>query len=185
MGGAACCCVVILFRNCPPGVRFYWEVSTQPAARWHRDDEGPAQYLATSPDAAWAEFLRHEAITDPADLAGIERAIWAIDVSVELAALADPVLPLPILTGDETSYPECQAEAWRLREAGASGLKAPSAAVDPVTASGHRTDGGLVPGPPIDEATIVLYGLRPDDPGWFACAIGRPSIEQLKRVRHL
>ena len=176
---------MILFRNCPPALQFYWEVPNQPAARWHGDDEGPAQYLATTPDAAWAEFLRHEGITDPADLAGVERAIWAIDVNVELLALADPRLALPVLVGDETSYPQCQAEARRLRGAGAIGLKAPSAAVDRTTASGHRTEGGLVPGRPRDESTVVLFGMRPDDLGWVACAIGRPSVEQLRRVRHL
>lgn len=176
---------MILFRNCPPGLAFYWEVPNQPAARWHGDDEGPAQYLATTPDAAWAEFLRHEGITEPADLAGVERAIWAIDVNVDLSALADPRLPIPVLVGDEMSYRQCQAEARRLRRAGAVGLKASSAAVDHAAASGHRTDGGLVPGPQTDEATVVLYGLRPDDPGWFACAIGQPSVEQLRRVRHL
>jgi hypothetical protein len=176
---------VILFRNCPPGVAFYWEVTDQRAARWHGDHDGPVQYLATSPDAAWAEFLRHEGITDPVDLAGVERAIWAMQVDLDTSTLAEPLLPLPVLLGDESSYPACQAEARRLRGAGALGLKAPSAAVDQSTASGHRTDGGLVPGPPRDETTIVLYGLRPDDRGWFACALGRPSATQLRRVRHL
>lgn len=176
---------MILYRNCPPATAFYWEAEDQPAGRWHGQDEGPVQYLATSADAAWAEFLRHEGITDGADLAGVQRAMWAVEVDVDLASLADPRLPLPILVGDETSYPECQAKARRLRAAGAIGLNAPSAAVDLAIGSGHRTEDGLVPGAVRDETTVVLYGLRPTDTGWLACASGRPSIDQLRRVRHL
>lgn len=176
---------MILFRNCPPGRQFYWEVPNQPPARWHGDGEGPVQYLATSPDAAWAEFLRHEEITDPDDLAGVDRAMWAIDANVELRTLADPHLPSRVLLGNETSYPSCRAEALRLRATGALGLKAPSAAVDDGTGSGHRTENGLVPGPPTDELTVALFELRPDDIGWMACASGRPSVEQLRRVRPL
>jgi hypothetical protein len=48
-----------------------WEAASQPAARWHADGEGPAQYLADTPVGAWAEFLRHEGITDEADLSGV------------------------------------------------------------------------------------------------------------------
>ncbi len=42
-----------------------------------RRPRGPAQYLSTAPDAASAEFLRHQEIDDLADLAGIERSLWA------------------------------------------------------------------------------------------------------------
>ena len=69
---------VILFRRAPANVLFQWESGLeQPAGRWHGEGEGPAQYLADTPDGAWAEFLRHEHITDPADLAG-ERVSHAV-----------------------------------------------------------------------------------------------------------
>lgn len=176
---------VILFRNCPPGRHFYSERVAQRPARWHGQDEGPAQYLATTPDAAWAEYLRHEGINDPLDLSGIERAMWAIEVDEDIMALPNPDLPVSTLLGDETTYPDCQAEAQRLRGAGHTGLTALSAAVEGAIPSGHRTDGGLVAGPIREELTVALFGLRPRDDGWMACAIGRPSLEQLRRVRHL
>jgi hypothetical protein len=185
MGIGACRFVVILFRNCPPGRHFYSERVDQRPARWHGDNEGPAQYLATTPDAAWAEYLRHEGISDPLDLPGIERALWAIEVDEDIMALPSSDLPVPTLLGEETTYPDCRAEAQRLRDAGHTGLRAMSAAVDGTTPSGNQTNGGLVAGPIREELTVALFGLRPGDMGWMACAIGRPSVEQLLRVRHL
>lgn len=55
---------MIAYRNSDPR---YWQLSvlsTQPAARWHGTGEGPAHYFADTPTGAWAEFLRHEEITD-------------------------------------------------------------------------------------------------------------------------
>lgn len=164
---------------------FYREDATQPAARYHADGEGPVQYLATTPDAAWAEYLRHEEITDPAELPGIRRSMWVVEVIVDQAALARPGLPQAILTGGLSTYSACQSEARRHRSAGGPGLIAPSAAVEPSSESGHRTDGGSVAGPVIDEETVVLFGTRPDDVGWLGCAIGRPSEDQLARVHSL
>ena len=62
---------MILFRHCDRRFPFQWDAASQPAARWHADGEGPAQYLADTPVGAWAEFLRHEGITDEADLSGV------------------------------------------------------------------------------------------------------------------
>jgi hypothetical protein len=140
-------------------------------------------YLASTPDAAWAELLRHEEITDPADLKTIQRAIWAVDVPH--ATLPEVRLPLRVLRGDERSYAQCRREARRLRTAGAPGLRARSAAVISTTGSGHRVDDGLRPGPLRDEEVIVLFGFRPDLVGWAACAVGRPREDLLGRVRHL
>jgi len=64
---------MIVYRNTDTDVPFFWEDDRQPEGRWHGAGEGPAQYTATSPDAAWAEFLRHQGITDPTDLPGIDR----------------------------------------------------------------------------------------------------------------
>ena len=66
---------MIAFRHCDRRWPFLWESAVQPQARWHGDGEGPVQYLADTPDGAWAEFLRHEEITDEADLAGVSRAL--------------------------------------------------------------------------------------------------------------
>jgi len=149
--------------------------------RWHGVGEGPVQYLAETPDGAWAEFLRHEEITDPADLAGVSRAIWAVDVP--RLPRVTPKLAEALLRGGPESYAACQAEARRLRRFGARGLGAPSAALHAGSPSGFRTDGDLVPAEPRPERTFVLFGRRPALVGWSACAGGRPRPDLLERVR--
>jgi hypothetical protein len=66
---------VIVYRHADTRLPFLWESSEQPAARWHGDGEGPVQYFSATPDGAWAEFLRHEEITEPSDLEGVRRAM--------------------------------------------------------------------------------------------------------------
>jgi hypothetical protein len=175
---------VIAYRHTPPGVPFLWESSVQPPARWHGAGEGPAQYFATTPDAAWAEFVRHEEITDPADLVGVERALWAVDVPDAAVALPRPTLDDALLRGGLDTYAACQAEARRLRDAGAEGLRAPSAALDRGP-SGYRVDGGLVDGPEAAAEVLVVFGRRPDYVGWLACAVGRPAAALVPKVRPL
>jgi hypothetical protein len=63
------------FRHGDPRFPFFWESDRQPEGRWHGSGEGPVQYLADTPDGAWAEFLRHEEITEVADLAGVRRRL--------------------------------------------------------------------------------------------------------------
>lgn len=174
---------MIGFRHADPRFPFLWELTNQPGARWHAPGDGPVQYFASTADGAWAEFLRHEEITDPADLAGVERSIWAVELG--RPPRATPRLGLPIVTGGLSSYAACQAEAGRIRARGASGLVAPSAAVDIASGSGFRTDGGLVQAERRDERVYVLFGPRPDLVGWAACAEGRPRSDLLVRVRPL
>jgi hypothetical protein len=175
---------VIVYRQAPPGVPFLWESARQPPGRWHGEGEGPAQYFSTTPDGAWAELIRHEEITDPADLREVRRAVWAVDIGD-----ADPGLPRPdlderLLRGGLPSYRACQTEARRLREEGARGLRTVSAALEPGP-SGHRVEGGLLPGPDRQEEVVVLFGARHDLVGWLACVEGRPDPGVLPRVRRL
>jgi RES domain len=174
---------VIVYRHADTRLPFLWESSDQPAARWHRDGEGPVQYFSATPDGAWAEFLRHEEITEPSDLDGVRRAVWAVVVAEP--ELAEPSLPSDTLTGGSGTYAACREEARRLRAEGATGLTAPSAALVPGTPSGWQVDGGMRPGPVRAERTIALFGRRPDLTGWSACATGRPRTDLLGRVRHL
>ncbi len=174
---------MIAFRHADPSVPFLWEDASQPAARWHAEGDGPAQYLAETPDAAWAEFLRHEEIRDEADLAGIERTIWAVEIADE-ERFARPRLPRETLVGERDSYAACQAVAARLRTAGNGGLRAPSAALRTGTQGGWRVSGGLVPGRPRAEHSLVLFGRRPDLIGWVAADAGRPRADLLARVRY-
>ena len=140
-------------------------------------------YFAETPDGAWAEFLRHEEITDPADLAGVARSIWSIELP--RPPRARPRLATATLMGGTSTYGDCQREARRMRARGRQGLVAPSAALEPATASGLRTERGLQPGPRRAERAFVLFGLRPDLVGWAACNEGRPRDDLLPRIRPL
>jgi hypothetical protein len=174
---------VIVFRHADPRFPFLWESAAQPAARWHGGGEGPVQYFAETADGAWAEFLRHEGIVDPADLVGVARSMWAVEI--RRPPRATPRLPAATLMGGLATYGDCRSEAARLRNRHASGLVAPSAAVDSATGSGFRTEGGLTSGAGRDERVYVLFGSRPDLVGWAACSEGRPRPDLLARVRPL
>lgn len=175
-----------LFRHADPRFPFLWESRDQPPARWHAAGEGPVQYLTDTPDGAWAEFLRHEGITDPEDLPGIERDLWAVELPTGEEPTVSPALPSSQLEGGTDSYPACQAEARRLRKLGSPGLIAPSAALLPGGAAGLRVDGGqLLPGRRRDGIVVVLFGPRPDLVGWCACSRGSPDARILPEVRLL
>lgn len=170
------------FRHSDPRYPFLWESRAQPAGRWHGAGDGPVHYFSDTADGAWAEFLRHEEITDPEDLAGIRRAMWAIDLGDE--PTAHPALPSALLMGGPETYAKCQAEARRLRARGVTAMTTPSAALQPGTAGGWRVDGGLRRGPPRDGKVIVLYGPQPGLTGWAAAVAGRPGRELLPCVRY-
>lgn len=174
---------MIAFRHADPRLPFLHESAAQSPARWHDAGDGPVTCFADTPDGAWAEFLRHEEIRDPADLATIRRALWAVDIGDEAAAA--PALSHETMTGGVESYAVCRAEAGRLRAIGAPRVDAPSAALVPGGAGGLRVDGRLRAGPPRDGQTIILFGRRPAIVGWRAAYHGRPADELLSRVRHL
>ncbi|MGH2556839.1 MAG: RES family NAD+ phosphorylase [Actinomycetota bacterium] len=173
---------MIVFRHCDSRFPFLWDAPEQPAARWHDLDEGPVHYLADTPDGAWAEFIRHEDIDDPADLQTITRALWAIEVPDE--DHPEPQLPPGTLVGGRDTYPRCRAEARRLRDEGHGGFLAPSAALFPWGAAGWRVDAGLVPGPTRSGRVLALFGRRPDLVGWAATVAGWPSEDLLPKVRY-
>jgi hypothetical protein len=171
------------FRHVDARFPFLWESADQPAARWHADGEGPAQYLADTPDGAWAEFLRHEEIVDEDDLAGIERSLWAIQLpedidGAETAAMA-------AATGGLASYATCQQHARDRRAAGVTMLSAPSAALHSGAARGQVTDSGLREGRALDGRVWVLFGRYPELTGWRVVERGRPDARLLRLVRPL
>ena len=175
---------MIVFRHADPRLPYLREDANQPSARWHDAGEGPAHYFADTPDGAWAEFLRHEEIRDPADLATIRRAIWAVEIPDDEGA-ALPALPEVTVTGGTGTYGACREEARHLRAVGATRIDVPSAALVACGAAGQRVDGGLTSGPLREGRTIVLFGRRPSLVGWRAAYEGQPAEELLVRVRHL
>lgn len=172
------------FRHCDSRFGFLWLSAVQPEARWHGPGEGPANYFADTPTGAWAEFLRHEEITDPSDLAGVKRSLWAVELPED--GFATPALPDAVLQGGVTSYAECQAAARSLRAAGAERLEAPSAALLPGGASGsHATVSGVATAAPARDGRVwVLFGDA-DVRGWLAVDGGAPPESVLPLVRSL
>lgn len=108
-------------------------VPSQPSARWHRQGEGYAQYLALEPLGAWAELVRYEGIRGNARAAAYRRRLWLVFVREhDIADLSsfdryhacglDPRLAV----GD---HADSQILADELRAAGFRGLLSPSAAL--------------------------------------------------------
>lgn len=173
------------FRHCDPRYPFLWTSAAQPAARWHGAGEGPANYFADTPEGAWAEFLRHEEITDAADLAGVRRSLWAVALPEQ--GYAQPAgLPPATLHGGLASYPTCQAEARRLRAGGAMRLEAPSAALLPGAARGWGVHGAEVERAAAsrDGRVWVLFG-HAALVGWIAADAAAPPAAVLPLVRPL
>ncbi len=176
---------MIVFRHTDPRFPFVWESTTQPAARWHDAGEGPAHHFSETPDGAWAEFTRHEEISDAADNETISRSLWAIDLP-QVPRTA-PSLSLETLTGGVDTYDACRREARSIRARSLDGLVAPSAAIVGETASGFRTDGGLRPGPARSERTVVVFGPHRTSSGgspaprgargptWSSVSVGCPD----------
>jgi hypothetical protein len=178
---------VIVFRACDSRFPFLWESAAgarQPPARWHGIGEGPVQYFADTPTGAWAEVLRHEEITDPADLAGLAARIWAIHISdIEMH---EPKLPLAALTSRPDGYEECRREARRLRAAGAVRILTVSAALKPGEGAGFLVGNtGLRRARLRDGKVIVHFGRPPEAEGWCAAEGAHPEAEVLAQVRPL
>lgn len=170
------------YRHSDSRIPFLWQTSPQPPARWHGPGEGPANHFADTPVGAWAEFLRHEGIVDAADLAGVQRSLWAVEL---LAAGYTPVhLPHAALFGNESSNPACQAEAARLRAAGATRLEVRGVALRPGGAHGWTSDLAIMAGAPRDGLVWVIYGTFAAT-GWIAVEGGAPPARVLPLVRPL
>jgi RES domain len=170
------------FRHADARYPFLWESAAQPVGRWHAAGEGPCQYLADTPDGAWAEFIRHEEITDPIDLAGVARSMWAIEVPDDALNTAHRA-STPGARDDPDSYASCQRYAAVQRAAGVTEMIAPTAALHRGGAHGERTDGGLRDAADRDGAVWVLFGPRPDLRAWRVVERGTPPERILGLVR--
>lgn len=174
---------MIAFRQVDARYSFLWEDASQPAGRWHGEGEGPAHYFADTPDGAWAEFLRHEEISDPADLPTIRRQMWAVEIGNQPAEQID--LPDDVLTGEPDTYLRCQQQARALRARGVNRLAATSAALTSGGARGQRVRAGEVqPGDPRDGVVVVIFGPPDHLLGWAAAVDGHPAADLLSRVRY-
>ena len=138
------------------------------------------QYFADTPPGAWAELLRHEEITDPADLAGIWARLWVVEIGD--VQMHEPKLPGASFSSPD-GYEVCRVEARRLRAAGAERMMAISAALAPGEGAGfHVGTGGLIRASARDGRMIVHFGVLPDAQGWCAAEAARPDEELLNRA---
>ena len=178
---------MIVFRVCDSRFPFLWTLDSgahQQPARWHGEGEGPVQYFADTPPGAWSELLRHEEITDPADLAGISARLWAVEI--DDVEMHEPKLPKGALGSSPGGYEVCRSEARRLRAAGARRIMAPSAALVAGEGAGfHVGATGLMRAARRDGRVIVHFGVLPDAEGWCAADAARPEVELLGRIRPL
>jgi len=173
---------MIGFRQVDARYPFLWEDASQPAGRWHAEGEGPAHYFADTPDGAWAEFLRHEEIDDPADLVTIRRQLWAVEIGEAPDQQVD--LPASILTGGPDTYGRCQHEARTLRASGVTRLAATSAALVTGGARALYVRDGVQLGNPRDGLVMVIFGTPDGLLGWVAAVDARPPDDLLARVHH-
>src|SRR2546423_5084203 len=114
------------FRQVEARYPFLGEDDRQPEGRWHAAGDGPAHYFSDTPDGAWAEFLRHEDITDPRDLPTVRRQLWAVDIGDGAAERV--ALPIEVLTGGPATYARCQRKAATMPAPRRTRIEAPAAA---------------------------------------------------------
>lgn len=175
---------MIVFRHCDSRFAFLASSTAQAPARWHGPGDGPVSYFADTPVGAWAEFLRHEGITDPADLAGVERSLWAVEIPD--GGYEKPVLEDTVLRGGTESYPACQSEAKRLRALNTARIEAPSAALVSGGACGWVVDPVVNrSSTPREGRVFIIFGPQPTIVGWPAVEAGSPPERTLPLVHHL
>ena len=169
---------LVAFRYSSYDVPFWVRANTRDG-RWNVAGGQPTQYWALTPEAAWAELIRHENLRSEQELEFVRMSIWVCRVPVSMlvdlriAAARDKWQASDEeLTGD--AWAPCQSLGERLR-IDARGVIAPSAALpghDCLTLFGARR-------PIAWSATPALASAVPA----ARVAIGRPPAGLIERVR--
>lgn len=123
---------LVAFRYCSYDVPFWVRPNTRPG-RWHVADAEPTQYWSLTPEGAWAELIRYEALSTEEQLDEIQTAMWVCRLPrMGLTDLTDDaVRDRYNLTGEDLvadSWDTCQRAAVAIRRE-ARGVLAPSAAL--------------------------------------------------------
>lgn len=123
----------------------FWARGNSRPGRWHRVGDLPTQYWSLTPEAAWAELIRHEGLYEEAELDLVRMPLWVC--RIPKASLVDlHVAELRRRYGLEADdlvdedWNACQGARAAL-EADARGVIAPSPALP-----GH--------------ANVTLFGAR-------------------------
>lgn len=154
--------------------------SEQESARWHRKEDGYAQYLSLTSDGAWAEFIRARRLSTPAQASHTLRDMYVCYVvESDIADWRSPAqirqsgLDPSIFVG---AHGPCQALGAWLVSRGFRGVLAPNAALEGevnLTLFGFRYERHLNPwehfggGPPLDadeiEIRMAEHGAHPPE----------------------
>lgn len=173
---------LVAFRWSSYDVPFWARPNTRPG-RWNRLGDEATQYWSLSPEACWAELIRHEDLHSEDELDLIRVPFWVCRVScMMLVDFSDPQtrddhdIGEDELVGDD--YRPCQDLGASVRARGlAVGVVAPSAALP-----GHRNLTLFGPRRPI------TWGRQPALASAIPtaqAAIGRPPEGLVDRVRRL
>jgi len=177
------------FRVCDRRYSFLWQCAGQQAGRWNRKGDEPAHYLANTPTLAWAEWIRHQEIEDPADLEGVAASLWAVLIPEHLTDqdLQPVTLSMVLVLGaTQEAAGSRLALVDQLKAQGAQGLLAPSAALhhsDQILPCSRVRDGINQPDQLLMPAQVILLWCAAEQlPGWCCVAEGRPEPELLPFV---
>jgi hypothetical protein len=178
------------FRVCDRRYPFLWETPGQCAGRWNRAGDQPVHYLASTPLVAWVEWLRHQEIEMQEDLAGISASLWAVLIPAAWGPDDLPAveLPLEVVLGTTPEHQRTRlALVDQLKQRGAHGLKAPTAALQgseattPCSRVSRGNEGhDLLPNP---AEVLLLWCPANHLVGWCCVPAGRPAPELLPLVR--
>jgi RES domain-containing protein len=157
----------------------FWARHNSRPGRWHRVGDSPTQYWSLTPEAAWAELIRHEGLYEEVELDLVRMPLWVC--RLPKASIVDLHVPehrerYGLELGDlvDDDWEPCQAARGSL-EADARGVIAPSPALPEhanVTLFGARRTIDWTRQPVL--ASTIPAALS---------AIGRPPEGLLARVR--
>ena len=112
----------------------FWARANTQDGRWHRARTFPTQYFGMTPDACWADLIRHENLRTDHEVAMIRMPLWVAKLSEQRVAdyrtfeKAEEARFPPDALIDE-DWERCQAEGEWLLGLGYRGVIAPSAAL--------------------------------------------------------
>lgn len=181
-----------------------WARANTRDGRWHRARSVPTQYFGMTPDACWADLIRHENLRFEPEAAMIRMPLWVVKLSEQRIAdygtfekAEDAGFPADALIDDD--WERCQAEGVRLRALGYRGVLAPSAALpgdealtlfggrravnwddDPVVASAIPAKTVTIGGPPSGLTARVRF-IGDDHQRYVSYAVERGRRERQRR----
>jgi hypothetical protein len=152
---------------------FLWSNPGQSAGRWNRAGDQPVHRLASTPTVAWAEWIRHQEIHEPEDLAGVAAALWAVLIpeSWSCEELPEVSLPLQAVLGTTADAHTARLNLVALHQSHHS-LHCMQ-----VIADGEQATTLAIP------AHVILLWCQAEQlPGWCCVPEGRPGPELLPLV---